>query len=589
MRSTLPCIRCSAIAALFAASAPALAQPAAPAPAASAPSGATVTTVEITGQRERERYRRAFRPPAISAGVLGQRDVLDTPFSVNAFNRELFELQQAVTASDVLKNDPSVTSSSTPGDSALYAQIRGFDAGGLIDGLQHEAIRPNQRNASLFNVERIDVLKGVSAFLYGGTARMPIGGAINYVTKRPTAEPLTQFAVGLGERSRWLLQGDVSRRFGEGGSVGLRLNAATQRGDTPIDGQNFRTDVAAVAADWRVSDAVVLRAAAEHYEARDRAYRDRYGINGGIAVPKAPDPRTNHSQRWGLQFNRGWSAQVGADWQIAPDWKLSLRHLQGNEPERGYDSSYAQIVSAAGDLEIYPGVSRGSLKGDTSDVLLRGYVETGPLTHELAFNASRSYSRFEFPVEPQNYVTIVSNLYTPVFVERPEFLPVTPVEGIVSRSTGFSASDIVSFGSQWSALLGLRHQRIEGRSFFSPSFDNEKTSPVLALMWKPVPRTLLYVHRAEGLESGPVAPDSGVSNPNEAFPARVSRQIEAGARSGRAPTSCCSPRRCSTCAGHSLSSAPRPARRCRASSSPGSSATAGSNCWCRARCVKNFR
>jgi iron complex outermembrane recepter protein len=356
-----------------------------------------LSPVTVSEKQERERYARAFRPPEVSVGVLGDRSQLDTPFSVSSFNRELIDLQQAVTASDVLKNDPSVTSSSSPGDSALYAQIRGFQAGGLINGLQAETVRPNQRNGFLFNVERIDLLKGVSAFLLGGTARMPLGGVINYVTKTPTAQPLTRFTLGYSDRQRVLVQGDLSRRFGEGDAVGVRVNLATQRGETPIDGQDFRSDMAAFATDWRVSRELTVRAAFETYESEDRAYRDRYGVNGGFAIPAAPDPRTNHTNRWARQFSRGSYGFLQADWKVAPDWLLSVKYLNGKEPERGYDGSYAQLVGPNGELEVYPGILRGSLSNQTGNATLRGFVETGPIGAASTSSATTTRARASAP------------------------------------------------------------------------------------------------------------------------------------------------------------------------------------------------
>jgi iron complex outermembrane recepter protein len=498
-----------------------------------------LSPVTVSEKQERERYARAFRPPEVSVGVLGDRSQLDTPFSVSSFNRELIDLQQAVTASDVLKNDPSVTSSSSPGDSALYAQIRGFQAGGLINGLQAETVRPNQRNGFLFNVERIDLLKGVSAFLLGGTARMPLGGVINYVTKTPTAQPLTRFTLGYSDRQRVLVQGDLSRRFGEGDAVGVRVNLATQRGETPIDGQDFRSDMAAFATDWRVSRELTVRAAFETYESEDRAYRDRYGVNGGFAIPAAPDPRTNHTNRWARQFSRGSYGFLQADWKVAPDWLLSVKYLNGKEPERGYDGSYAQLVGPNGELEVYPGILRGSLSNQTGNATLRGFVETGPIGHELVFNVSRSRSLYKFSYDDSgaSFGPFPSNLYAPSFIDRPAFDENLPIAtGLAYRGSGVAVSDLITFTERWSALIGLRHQAIEGQSYFGPgaslsdAFDNRKTSPVLAVMFKPVPRMTLYAHYAEGLEPGPTAPDTGVANPNQAFDASVAKQMELGAK-----------------------------------------------------------
>jgi iron complex outermembrane recepter protein len=495
-------------------------------------------TITVDGKTESERYRRAFRPPEVSVGVLGERSQLDTPFSVSSFNRELIELQQAVTASDVLKNDPSVTSSSTPGDSALYAQVRGFQAGGLLNGLELETLRPNQRNSYLFNVERIDLLKGVSSFLQGGSARMPLGGVINYITKMPTPEPLTKLTLGFSDASRWLMHGDVSRRLGDRKEVGVRVNLAVNKGETPIDGQYFDTQLAALSSDWQVSKDLTLRAAIENYDSEDRGYRDRFGVDSGFAIP-APEPKINHTNPWARQFTKGYNTYLSADAKLASNWRLTVKGAYAKEGDRGYDSSYAQLINGDGDLTVFPGNLQGSLTSQTIDATLRGYIDTKGVMHELAFNASQNRTQFDFSYDPNevSFAPYQSNLYRPAFILRPDFNDRLPTrKGLESNSSGVSLSDFVTFNDAWSMLIGIRRQNIQGKSYFgidggiSDRFDNSRSSPLWALMYKPHPTVTTYVHYAEGLEAGSVAPDTGVSNPRQAYPASVTKQVELGAK-----------------------------------------------------------
>src|SRR5690606_6762898 len=59
-------------------------------------------------------------------GMLGNKNVMDTPFNITNYTSQLIEDQQAATVLDVLKNDPSVRQSSAPGGSYAYFDIRGF-------------------------------------------------------------------------------------------------------------------------------------------------------------------------------------------------------------------------------------------------------------------------------------------------------------------------------------------------------------------------------------------------------------------------------------------------------------------------------
>lgn len=128
-------------------------------------------------------------------GMLGNRDVMDTPFSITSYTAELMENQQAITVADVLANDPSVrtlsyglTNAAGAGDSFM---IRGFSIQNsvLFDGLY--GIAPS-RTLPVETAERVEVLKGPNALLNGMAPYDAAGGAINIVPKRAGDEPLTR-------------------------------------------------------------------------------------------------------------------------------------------------------------------------------------------------------------------------------------------------------------------------------------------------------------------------------------------------------------------------------------------------------------
>ena len=129
---------------------------------------------------------RLYDTPDVNAGALGVRDMQDQPFSVGSFTADSVENQRARTALDALRNDPSVTPV-TYGASFYGVAVRGFSAN-TFNNVRRDGLLANvDADVPLENKERIDVLKGVSGFLYG------VGdpsGLVNYVVKRPTRDPL---------------------------------------------------------------------------------------------------------------------------------------------------------------------------------------------------------------------------------------------------------------------------------------------------------------------------------------------------------------------------------------------------------------
>ncbi|MET0284535.1 MAG: TonB-dependent receptor plug domain-containing protein, partial [Polyangiales bacterium] len=86
-----------------------------------------------------------------------------------------------------------------------YNQMRGFQALTLFDGRRDsrmtKGINGSAPMTGLFDVDRIEVLRGPSAVLYGFGA---VGGVINTIRKRASRTPQYELEGGLGSPYAWL-------------------------------------------------------------------------------------------------------------------------------------------------------------------------------------------------------------------------------------------------------------------------------------------------------------------------------------------------------------------------------------------------
>lgn len=125
------------------------------------------------------RYRQAYKADS-AQGAKMPLDLLELPQSIQVLSREFLDDLGAVEISDV------------------YGQVAGVSndpySSNISRGFRQEEIRYNGlvgdpylsfNQPLLFNVDRIEFLKGPSAVLYGGAEP---GGFINYVTKKPQPE-----------------------------------------------------------------------------------------------------------------------------------------------------------------------------------------------------------------------------------------------------------------------------------------------------------------------------------------------------------------------------------------------------------------
>ncbi|HEY7809726.1 MAG TPA: TonB-dependent receptor [Allosphingosinicella sp.] len=129
----------------------------------------------------------------------------DVPIAVTAYSGEALERQGAIDLTDISDTTPNVTLETSRGtNTTLTAFIRGvgqqdpvagFEAGvGLyLDDVYLN--RPQAAVLDIYDVERIEVLRGPQGTLYG---RNTIGGAIKYVTRRLDEDPSLRVRANLG-------------------------------------------------------------------------------------------------------------------------------------------------------------------------------------------------------------------------------------------------------------------------------------------------------------------------------------------------------------------------------------------------------
>lgn len=136
-----------------------------------------------------------------------EESVQTTPVAVTALSESMLYTAQVLDVGDLAKTTPSLSilEGGTGSSSLLFVAIRGnvqaapnaaADAavGTYIDGVYLS--RPTGGNVDMFDVQRIEVLRGPQGTLFG---RNTTGGAINVVTNQPTGELEGYFRAEVGD------------------------------------------------------------------------------------------------------------------------------------------------------------------------------------------------------------------------------------------------------------------------------------------------------------------------------------------------------------------------------------------------------
>jgi len=131
--------------------------------------------------------------------------LLDVPIAVTAYSGEQLDRQGALDITDIGDTTPNVTLETSRGtNTTLTAFIRGVGQQDPVAGFEQGVgiylddvylNRPQAAVLDIYEVERIEVLRGPQGTLYG---RNTIGGAIKYVTRRLSDEPRLSVRANLG-------------------------------------------------------------------------------------------------------------------------------------------------------------------------------------------------------------------------------------------------------------------------------------------------------------------------------------------------------------------------------------------------------
>ena len=469
-------------------------------------------------------------------GLLGNTDVMDAPFSVSSYTSQMIQDEQAVTVADVLAKDSSVRSTGQTGGILDAFFIRGFPIGEgnageiAFDGLY--GVAPNYRVFSDY-AERVEVIKGPAALLYGMSPNSGIGGVINIVPKRASVTDLTRITADYASDSQVGGHLDLSRRFGADRQFGVRLNGSHHQGDTPLDNQSRKADVGAVSLDYqgeRFRASLDALGQEERFDAPSRPFL----VATGIAVPSAPDGRRNVTQDWEWSKIKDQSLLLRAEYDLS-DQLTVFADAGGAQTDVARLFGTPTILNAAGDTRTTPAYFKFDIERSTADAGLRARFGTGAIRHTVTLQGSAYRDRLDRG--STSGTAVLSNIYSPVARASQNVAAPARVPKISETElSGVALTDTLSMlDARVLLMLGARQQRVESDNFspttgaVTSSYDERAVTPLVGLVVKPWQNVSFYANHIEGLSKGDIAPPTA-SNAGEVFAPYKAKQYEIGVK-----------------------------------------------------------
>jgi catecholate siderophore receptor len=421
--------------------------------------------------------------------------LIDIPQTINVVTRAQLDDQAHHSLADILRYVPGTTVGQGEGNrDQITLRGQNTTADFFLDGVRDDV----QYYRGLYNIERVEILKGPYALIFGRGG----GGIINRVQKSPLSDDFIYAGqASINSLGAYDISADVNAPLGDAAAV--RINAAYENFDSHRDfvgGARYAWNPYVA---FKLNDAWTLGLSYEYVH--DDRTTDR-GIPSIATIAGQPNrpiagyrdqffgvPGVNHTK---LEAQ---IAKLRLDGALTSNLSFSGTILYGD-----YDKIY---------LNVYP---NGAATAQSGGVALAAYsdptqrenfiaqanlvwaVETGPLMHKILvgteygdqksvnrrFNGALSNATFNLanPIFP----TVSFNALTRDTVSDVKFLSVY-------------VQDQISFGDHIDVVAGLRYDSfdIEGTDLF-PVVDrpfarkDEKVSPRLGLIFKPQENISLY-------------------------------------------------------------------------------------------------
>jgi iron complex outermembrane receptor protein len=471
-------------------------------------------------------------------GLWGKRRLQDTPYSMSVIPQELIENVQAKDMNQIFKMNPTTQETGqmlTGLGDAQWVTIRGFEINNpIINGIPYSTKWAS--TPMMQDIERVEVINGATGFLYGGGR---VGGAVNYITKKPTTEDLRNVTVGSYGNESYYSHIDLGGQFDQNNTFGYRVNALYQNGELPNESDKEQKAISLVF-DWKPTD--------NFYTDIKYSYKNSLEKGGNfyfrnVSNRKAIDKSKGFSPDWiqdELKLNK---VENNTNWNINDTFTLRTSLMYEKTKSRGSDINASivdnTVISSLSSWDTY--IWKGAWQETENyggNIFLDSNFDTLNVNHNLTIGYSMN-SRKHFTREDDGHfyrfngnvsLNDIKNLVEPDWDSFGSMgtKPLKP--STKSEYQNILIGDDITFNDQWSALVGANYATVIDRSYRADTkYDESKLTPTLSLIFKPFEQLTTYTTYIESLEAGTIVGDR-YKNEGQILAPYKSKQYEIGTK-----------------------------------------------------------
>ena len=466
----------------------------------------------------------------------------DVPQAITVVTEAFIRDQAMTNLTDIARYVPGVGLSQGEGNrDALVFRGNNSTADMFVDGMRDDV----QYVRDLYNIERVEVLKGPNAMIFG---RGGSGGLVNRVTKVAGWHPQRALGLQLDGHGRRRVTADLGRAMNA--DAAFRVVAMHEDSDSFRDDVTVRRYGINPTFSARIGETTTLTLGYEHFH--DERAADR-GVPSLGGRPVDTDP----SIFFGDPGNSPVSADVDAftavfehDFGDGARLRNHTRYATYDKFYQNVFAGYAVQADASGapvvPIRAYNNVTtRDNLFNQTDLVLVR---DAGTIRHTLL--AGIEFGRQEtanlrqtgsFPANDCRGGITTSVFCVPL--DAPRYAgPVVFAQSVtdadnhgVAKIAAVYLQDQIEFSPHWQAIIGLRYDRFQvdfrnNRNGERFQVTDRVVSPRAGLVYQPVEPVSLYA--SYGVSFLPRSGDqlSSLKTDNAAFEPERFRNYELGAK-----------------------------------------------------------
>ncbi|WP_347217930.1 TonB-dependent receptor [Chryseobacterium sp.] len=397
--------------------------------------------------------------------------VMENPQPIAIVTHEIIEQQQAKQLSDVLQNVNGLYVTSSRGNSQDSFGGRGFALGN--DNIFKNGTRVNSGIfPEVSGLERVEVLKGANAMLFGNAAA---GGIINMITKKPKFNFGGSIGLNGGSWNSYKPTIDVYGPLSK--NIAFRVNGAYEYAESfrdIVQSEKYYFNPSFL---FNISPKSQLIIEADYLK---NDFTPDFGIgtitnkDGSFEMNERLSRNTFLGNDWQYQNVEQVSANATFNHQFNERWSLTAIASYQNYTKDYFSTERIQWAYDAKNRLFWDrplNKTYNEQNYTSAQVNINGEFNTGKINHKVLFGADADYGTADSYTyyNPANLLPYASNITGRLYMDDPSTWATSAMPNyenlektrINTRRIGVYAQDFISLSKEFKVLAGLRWSYVE--------------------------------------------------------------------------------------------------------------------------------